>query len=206
MSRQHISHLLTYSRDLWLAKARAALNCPKVWASIRSHARTLTWTSSQRPQKKTSRQCAKWSTKWRKSTNITAVQIRVSIFSIWTLRCWSFWPSSDPDQKGPSAQHIPGMSGSSERVESSTGSLRALKLDSTPNPRTPVPKKPKCKKKKSTASIPTNEWSPAEDLELVHMVQTMKSPDWKRVAGHFVQRSPYACQKRYEKVDPLKLQ
>lgn len=47
-----------------------------------------------------------------------------------------------------------------------------------------------------------NRWSPAEDEKLLCVVQTMELPktNWKLVAQSFVRRSPYACEKRYEKL------
>ncbi|KAH6625518.1 hypothetical protein C7974DRAFT_396213 [Boeremia exigua] len=109
------------------------------------------------------------------------------------------------NQKSPGAQYMPGVSGPSEGLESSVRSLQALGLGLTTNACTPVPQKPKGKKKKSSASRVANEWSPAEDVELVRIVQAMESPDWKRAARHFTRRSSFACQKRYEKVTSLRL-
>jgi hypothetical protein len=44
------------------------------------------------------------------------------------------------------------------------------------------------------------QWSPIEDEKLLHVVQTMKSTDWKHVAHSLGGRAPFACQKRYEKL------
>ncbi|ORY17574.1 hypothetical protein BCR34DRAFT_21602 [Clohesyomyces aquaticus] len=56
------------------------------------------------------------------------------------------------------------------------------------------------KKKTAKASGLNAEWSAAEDTKLGDAVQTMKSPDWKRVAQLLGTRSHFAYQKRYEKL------
>jgi len=75
-------------------------------------------------------------------------------------------------------------------------------LKRVPKPSAPisVSQKSKCKKKAKVVSEIANEWSSAEDERLLSVVQKTQPLDWARVAESFEKRSPFACQKRFEKV------
>jgi hypothetical protein len=75
-------------------------------------------------------------------------------------------------------------------------------LERIPKPSAPisVSRRPKSKKKAMVVSKIANEWSSTEDERLLTVVQKTEPLNWARVAESFEKRSPFACQKRFEKV------